>query len=364
MKLLARLQLVPLVALVVIAALLSFAGCDKATPVAPSGTTLAISASPSTVSLTGTSTVTVIGRRPNGSPLIPGTEIQFSTNLGSITPSLTTTNSAGEATATFRADGRAGAATITASTNSSSSTPTTTPTPTPTPTPTTGTLSLVTGEASVAVTTTIQVGESAGTKPTLIISASPNSIPVNDTSRITIIARNSDGSPVAAGRQLIVTTTLGTLSPDRPVTGSDGVATTTLRSGDLSGTATVTALLGSSDVATTTVTIRDAASSIQIDPARISIPSTGGAITFTAFVINSQGQPFQGASVTFGTNGASGTFEGGTNVAITDTNGTATKTITFTQAQLNGINSFTVTARTAGPSGTVIESTATVTVTR
>jgi hypothetical protein len=341
--------------------LLPLVGCDKATPVAPSGTTLAIAANPSTVSLNGTSTVTVIGRRPNGSPLIPGTEIQFSTNLGSIEPAIATTDSNGQATAIFRADNRAGAATITASTGTSSSSG---PTPSPSPTPTTGT-SVLTEEATggVSVTTTIQVGESAGTKPTLIVSASPNSIPVNDTSKVTIIARNADGSP-AAGRTVILTTTLGTLSPDRPVTGSDGVATTTFRGGDLSGTATITALVGSSDAATTTVTIRDAASSIQIDPTRISIPSTGGALTFTAFVINSQGQPFQGATVTFGTNGASGTFEGGTNVAITDTNGSATKTITFTQAQLNGVDSFTVTARTAGPGNTVLQSTATVTVTR
>jgi len=356
MKLLARPQLVLPVTLVAVAALLPFAGCDKATPVAPSGTTLAISASPSTVSLTGTSIVTVIGRRPNGSPLIPGTEIQFSTNLGSITPTLVTTNSAGEATATFRADGRPGAATVTASTNSSTG---------PSDPPTTGTsIALEEATAGVSVTTTIQVGESAATTPTLIVSASPNSIAVNDTSRITIIARNADGSPVAAGRQVILTTTLGTLSPDRPVTGSDGVATSTLRAGTLSGTATITAILGSSKAETTTVTIRDAASDILIDPANISIPSTGGAIAFTAFVTNSQGQPFQGATVTFSTSGASGNFEGGTNVAITDTNGTATKTITFSQAQLNGVNSFQVIASTPGPTGTLIRSTATVTVTR
>jgi hypothetical protein len=341
--------------------LLPLVGCDKATPVAPSGTTLAIAANPSTVSLNGTSTVTVIGRRPNGSPLIPGTEIQFSTNLGSIEPAIATTDSNGQVTAIFRADNRAGAATITASTGTSSS-PGPGPTPNPSPTPTTGT-SVLTEEATggVSVTTTIQVGESAGTKPTLIVSASPNSIPVNDTSKVTIIARNADGSP-AAGRTVILTTTLGTLSPDRPVTGSDGVATTTFRGGDLSGTATITALVGSSDAATTTITIRDAASDILIDPASITIPSTGGTITFTAFVTNSQGQPFQGATVTFSTNGASGTFEGGSNVAITDTNGSATKAITFSPAQLNGVSSFQVIASTPGPTGTLIRSIATVTV--
>lgn len=342
--------------LVATTVLLPLAGCDKATPVAPNGATLAISASPSTVSLTGTSTVTVIGRRPNGSPLIPGTEIQFSTNLGSIEPSLTTTDSSGRATATFRADGRAGAATITASTNSSSSTPGTGPTPTPTPT--TGTsVSLVTAAASVSVTTTIQVGESAGTKPTVILSASPNNIPVQDTSRITIIARNSDGSPVAAGRTVILTTTLGTVTPDRPVTGSDGTATATLHAGSQSGTATITAILGSGDAATTTVTIRDAASDIDLQPDNVTVSPSGGSLTFRAFVTNTQGQPFQGAVVTFN---SIGTFEGGSNIAFTDSSGSATKTITFTQEQLRGVTQFNVTASTPGPTGNLISDTSTV----
>jgi adhesin/invasin len=323
---------------------------------------LAIAANPSTVSLNGTSTVTVIGRRPNGSPLIPGTEIQFSTNLGSIEPAIATTDSNGQVTAIFRADNRAGAATITASTGTSSSPG---PGPTPTPTPTTGT-SVLTEEATggVSVTTTIQVGESAGTQPTLLLNVNPSTVPVNGTATVTIIARNADGSAVSAGREILLATTLGSLNPQRPITLADGTATSTLTAGDQSGTATITAILGSSKEVTTTVTIRDAASNILIDPKAISIPSTGGAITFTAFVINSQDQPFQGATVTFGTENANGTFEGGTKVAITDSNGSATKTITFSQADLSGVSSFKVTASTPGSGGTVLRSEATVTVTR
>jgi len=363
MKLLARPQLVILVTLVATAALLPFAGCDKATPVAPSGTTLAISASPPTVGLTGTSTVTVIGRRPNGSPLIPGTEIQFSTNLGTITPALTTSNSAGEATAIFHADGRAGAATITASTSSSTSPPA--PSPSPTPTPTTGT-SIVTEEATsgVSVSTTIQVGETAGTKPTLIVAASPDNIPVDGTAKITIIARNADGSPAAAGRAIILTTTLGTLSPDRPVTGSDGTATSTLRAGSQSGTATVTALLGSSDAATAKVTIRDAATDISVQANPASISSAGGTITLTAFVTNSQGQALQGAPVIFETDRGTLDDTQGTTV-FTTTNGTATKLLTLKGSDLPaGVTSFEVRAKTPNGSGQFIISRAMITVTQ
>lgn len=89
--------------------------CDSATPTAPSGTILTITASPSQISLNGTSQITVIGRRPDGNPLNPGTEVFFSTNLGSITPAVTTVDGAGVATATLRGDGRVGTANVVAS---------------------------------------------------------------------------------------------------------------------------------------------------------------------------------------------------------------------------------------------------------
>jgi len=46
-------------------------GCDKATPVAPTGTTLVISASPASIPTnTGSSTITVVARKANGSQSI------------------------------------------------------------------------------------------------------------------------------------------------------------------------------------------------------------------------------------------------------------------------------------------------------
>lgn len=89
--------------------------CDKATPTAPSGSILTISASPALVtSANGTSTITVTGRRSNGSPLAGGTEIRLTTTLGTISP-LVTLNGNGEATAILQGDGRVGKATVTAS---------------------------------------------------------------------------------------------------------------------------------------------------------------------------------------------------------------------------------------------------------
>jgi hypothetical protein len=320
-------------------------GCDKASPVAPSGTTLSISANPSSVSLNGTSTITVIGRQPNGNPLNPGTEIIFSADKGSIDP-IATIQSNGVATATFHADNRSGTARITVATGGSAGG---------------GTSG---GGGSISASVDIQVGLASGDKPTLIVSASPNSVPVNGTSNVTVIARNADGSPAAAGQTVILTTSLGTLSPDRPVTKSDGTATSRLNTGAQSGTATITAVLGASDAATTTVTIRDAATDISLQANPASVTSAGGTITLTAFVTNSQGQALQGAPVTFETD--RGTLDDSQGVVVfTTTTGTATKTLKVSQQDLVGtFTSFQVRARTPNGSGQQLVATVNITVTR
>lgn len=302
-------------------------GCDKATPVAPEGTTLTLSANPARIGLNGSSTVTIVGRKPNGSPLNPGTEVRLSTDRGSIDP-IVSINDSGVATATLRGDGRAGTATITAAT----------------------------GDASV--TTTVQVGESPETRPTLIVTASPNNVPVQGTSTITIIARNGDGTPVSAGQTVILTSSLGTLSPNRPVTRADGTATATLNAGNQSGTAEITAILGSSEAARTNVTIRDAATDINVQANPSSINRAGGTITITAFVTNSQGQPLQGAPVTF--ESERGRLEDN-DVEFTNSSGLATKVLNVRQEDVPAsVTSFEVTASTPAGTGSLLEDTTTI----
>lgn len=88
--------------------------CDKASPVAPSGTTVSLSANPSQVSsTTGTSTITAIVRKANGTPVVRGTEVRFATNLGTI-DTIAETDSDGFARVTLRGDGRQGTATVVA----------------------------------------------------------------------------------------------------------------------------------------------------------------------------------------------------------------------------------------------------------
>lgn len=304
-------------------------GCDKATPVAPGGTTLTISANPTKISLTGSSTLTIVGRKPDGNPLNPGTEIRLSTDRGTVEP-IVTVDSSGRATATLRADGRSGAAKVTASA----------------------------GDANVE--TTIQIGETTETKPVLLISANPSTVPVEGTADITVIARNADGSPVGGGQTVILTTSLGRITPSRPVTRADGTATATLEAQDQAGTATITAIMGSSDAATTTVTIREGATDISVQANPRTIPRAGGDVTLTAFVTNSQGQPLQGAPVTF--EATAGDLEI-TGVVFTDTSGVAENVLTLDQDDLPpGVTEIEVTVTTPSGDGTLIEDTTTINV--
>lgn len=319
-----RLQVLALVVLA-----LGAQACDEASPLAPPGSILIVTANPSQIGLTGSSTITALGRRADGSPLNPGTEVRFSANRGTITP-VAAIDSSGSATATFHADGRSGATTITATT----------------------------GGGAVSSTVDVQVGQGSDTKPTVLLSANPSNIPVGGEATLTIIARAADNTPLGAGRTVILTTTLGTLQPSQPQTNASGIATSRLSAGIQAGTARVSALVGNSDVATADVVIRDSATDIGLQANPSTVPQSGGTVTLTAFVSDSQGQPLQGAPVTF--QSERGTLS--KTLEFTGTTGQATVTLTLTQDQLVGVDSFTASASTPNATGQLLTSEAEITV--
>lgn len=316
-----------------LAVLLLVAACKKGTPTAPAGSTLTISANPVTIGLTGTSVITVVGRKPDGNPMIPGTEIRLSSDHGTLDPVITTTDSNGVATARLHGDGRPGTAAVKATF----------------------------GDGSVTAEVDVQIGQSTDSQPTVIVNANPSNIPVLGTSTITVIARNADNTPVAQGTEVILTTSLGSLKPQRPSTKADGTATSTLTAGSQAGSATVGAIVGSSAQATATVTIRDSATdiSVQANPSTVPAAGTTSPIDLTAFVTNSQGQALQGAPVTF--QSERGTLETA-GVTFTDTNGIATNKLDVTQAQIAGVTSFQVTATTPRSDGTLLSASVTINV--
>lgn len=321
-----------------ILSLLPVVGCDKATPVAPDGAILTISANPSQVALNGRSTITVVGRKPDGNPLNPGTEIRLTAARGTI-DSIITTDSQGRATATFRADGRAGEVMITAATG-----------------------------GDTMAETTVQVGLSDTDRPDVLVSVTPSTVAIGGSAEITVIARNADGSDVAQGTPVTLTTTLGNITPARVTVGRDGRATATLSAGQREGTATVTAVVGSSEPATASVEIiLDLATGITVSAQPSSIPAATGApasdpIEVTALVTNSRGIPIEGAVVTFSSE--LGTFDDNT-AERTGPTGEASKELRVTPGQIPANEtSFDITVRTPASSGGFIEETTTVRITR
>ncbi|MFL6202195.1 MAG: Ig-like domain-containing protein [Thermoanaerobaculia bacterium] len=302
-------------------------GCDKASPVAPTGSVLTISANPSKIGLNGSSTITVVGRKPDGNPLNPGTEIRLSTDRGTLSPSIVEVDSGGRATATLRGDGRPGDAKVTAAT------------------------------ADATVDTTIQIGETAATQPTVLLSVNPSTIPINGEATITVIARNSDGSPVGAGQRVILTTSLGTINPARPETRADGTATATLSAGSQSGTATVTAVVGSSVAVTKDVEIKDAILTLTANPTSIPEDATTE-IQVTASVRAFQGDPIQGVRVEF--RAGEGNLSSAS--ATTDANGLATVKLTVDADNVAADETFQVTASIISGSGQPVTATVDITI--
>jgi hypothetical protein len=193
--------------LLLLMSLLPVVGCDKASPVAPSGSILAVSANPTRIGLNGQSTITVIGRQPDGNPFNPGTEIRLSASLGTI-PSIVTTDRTGTAVATFTSNGLIGTAMITASTGTGGGG---------------GTTTSDTGSSSgvSSATVSIQVGSAA---KTIILQPTPISIPSATTTKVKLLAivRDGNGQPLA-NQGVNFGTDLGTLNSKGGIVTTDSL---------------------------------------------------------------------------------------------------------------------------------------------
>lgn len=200
---------------------------------APEGTILSISANPTKIALNGTSTITVIGRKPDGNPLNPGTEIRFSSTMGSI-DSIATTDRTGTATAIFRSNGQLGTATITAETGSA------------TGSSGGGTTSDSTGSSSgvSSASVTVLVGTVAGS---ILLQPTPTTLPTTGgTVHLLAIVRDANGSPLA-GQGVNFTADYGRLN-------SRGGTVNTDANGEARDTLTLTAADLANNVASVTVT--------------------------------------------------------------------------------------------------------------
>ena len=107
----------PLLCCTLLVLALGLVSCDTGSPIAPEGSQLSVSAAPTRITLNGTSQIRVVARKPNGTPLNPGTIILFTTSIGTI-PASVPLDEAGEALTLLTGNGQFGIATVTASTGS------------------------------------------------------------------------------------------------------------------------------------------------------------------------------------------------------------------------------------------------------
>lgn len=328
--------------------------CDKAqNPLAPANTVLTLTAVPSQIAISGQgSRITVIGVKPDGNPINPGTQITLTTNLGVMRPvGVACTNPAvidvveadgsGRATAQLCGDGRVGDAEITATlTNVSGG-----------------------GEGGGTATVTVRIGETETSRPTVLASANPSVIPVGGESVIALIGRNADNTPVAAGSRIRLTVDLGTLrcrsafacpgESSNPCsaacTNAQGEAEAIFTAGDRSGTGLVKAILGTSDPmaasATAMIDINAAIDSLTLNanPTSVARTSSGATVTLTATVIDTLGTPLSGLLVRF--NAARGTLNASS--ASSNAQGVAMVTLTVRDVDVQDIpanGTFTVEA--------------------
>ena len=289
--------------------------CDSANPVAPGGTVLSISANPTQIPLSGgVSTITVTGFKPDGNPLNPGTQILVDTDIGDLFDARVGGNPAsiievggnGQAVTYLRSDGRQGMAMVTADLTTGSGG------------------GGGEGGGSAGAQVSVQVGVPMESQETVLISANPTTISVTAQSRISLLGRNSDNTPVSAGRRIRLTSDLGFLvadggngrSPviDSVLTDSNGEAFATFIAGDRGGQGTVSAILGTSEEVMVMIDINAAidalllaASPSSVDRIDCDPMGTGGdTVQLTARIRDAQGNPLSGTVVLF--DSQNGTF--------------------------------------------------------
>jgi hypothetical protein len=222
------------------------AGCEKVPLLAPGGSTITLTASTTALPVNGTTQLIAQVIEAGGTPPHRGTQVSFTTTLGTIEPADGQTDANGRVIATFKAGTANGTATIRA----------------------------ISGGASVAAESAVKIAVGTAAVGRVNVSASPSLIPaLGGSATITTTVFDINGNPLASA-PVTYSTTAGTLDPTFGTTDANGAATTTLRT---STKATVTASVGAQAPATppstgtgttpTTPTSGQASGSVTVDVA-------------------------------------------------------------------------------------------------
>jgi len=240
--------------LVLLPAIALVAGCSKVPLFAPSGTTITLFTNAQLLPLNGTAQVTASVLEAGGNPVQNGTTVTFTTSLGTVTPSDTTTVD-GKATVILNAGTVSGTAEINA----------------------------FSGANAAKATVKIIIGAAAVT--TVVATASPSTVSANggtSTISATVFDTNNNALP---GIPVAFTTDFGSVAPVTATTNANGVATTTLTTNQ---TSTVTCTAGAKS-ATAKVTAVTPPTITITGPS--ALPTVGLTTTFSVVVTAASGAP-------------------------------------------------------------------------
>jgi adhesin/invasin len=207
----------------VIVSSLGIGGCEKVPLLAPSGSTLTLTASATALPLNGATQLIAQVIEPAGTPPHSGTAITFTTTLGSIEPADATTDSAGRAVVTFKAGTSNGTASISA----------------------------ISGGVSASGNNAIKIAIGTAAVGRVIVGASPTLVPsTGGSSTITATVLDINGNALSSA-PVTFSTTAGSLSQLVVTSDANGSASTTLQT---STQAVVTASVGAQGTTTTPTT--------------------------------------------------------------------------------------------------------------
>lgn len=223
--------------------------CEKVPLLAPSGSTITLTASTNAMPANGTADIIAQVLEPAGTPPHSGTHVIFTTTLGSMQPSEATTDINGRVAVKFMAGGANGTATITASSGGAT-------------TGTNGAVKIAVGTAAVGRIT---------------LSANPATITCGGGTAV-IIANvvDTNGNPLV-GVPVNFSTTGGSLASSLVMTDANGNATTSLTT---AVEATVTANVGAATGGTGTTSGNSATVPVKVSGLpTVTISSPGGTLT-------------------------------------------------------------------------------------
>ena len=219
---------------------------------------IAVSAVPSTIPVTGTAQITATVQDILGHPIADGTPVTFTTSLGTIAPTLAATQD-GLATASLQAGGQDGLAIVVARSG---------------------------GAAGAA---TVRIGAGAGL--TLTLEVTPTQLPAAGHSWATVTAtlRGSGGTPVSGTAWISFSTTLGDI-PSRSLAVS-GTAVVSLTAGTAPGQAIVVAMAGGASAWAEVRLLPGAAARLALTAVPPAVPAGGHRALATARVEDAWGNP-------------------------------------------------------------------------